>query len=402
MIPKIIHYFWLGKTELPADLGAYVAGWKRVMPNYEFRFWHDGNLDLSLRYLERARINGKYANAVNFLRLYVLHRYGGIYLDTDVEVLQPFDEILATSFFCGQEKSPREAGRFVNNAVLGAVAGHPLLWDTMLQQLRYFDGLEAANLSAPVLLSCTLRNYLMTKQSANYPVRVHPPEVFYPYAWNETLAEAVITERTLAIHHWSHTWKEASLPPAGSLQRLRGRWRNLRERLELGLAAFLRRDDPIELAQRNAQRAFMDLVANHWAVEVSFIGAWPIAVKEWILDYAVTKSAATTNDALQLPSTDRETPGKLVFYSWQRAFADVLDTEQDDAKRELDDLATLNPKRDFIYLAVDQYACFYEVQGLQIALAERGWRLHALDHSLIVTGTNLRSVPLPIWAIPVY
>ena len=103
-IPKIIHYCWFGNNPKPRLVKKCIKSWKKYLPDYEIREWNDSHLNLiDLKYVKEAYEAKKYAFVSDVFRLYALKNYGGIYLDTDVEIFKSFDEFLNLNFFCGFE-----------------------------------------------------------------------------------------------------------------------------------------------------------------------------------------------------------------------------------------------------------------------------------------------------------
>ena len=104
MIPKIIHYCWFGGKEKPEDVTKMIASWKKHCPDYEIKEWNETNFDIHLnRYTEEAYQQKKWAFVSDVARLWALVHEGGIYMDTDVEVIRPLDNLLANKAFIGFE-----------------------------------------------------------------------------------------------------------------------------------------------------------------------------------------------------------------------------------------------------------------------------------------------------------
>lgn len=104
MIPKKIHYCWFGRGKLPPLVKKCIASWKKYCPDYEIIEWNEDNFDIKANaYVKEAYENRKYAFVTDYVRLYVMYTYGGIYMDTDVEVLRPLDEFLSNRAFSGFE-----------------------------------------------------------------------------------------------------------------------------------------------------------------------------------------------------------------------------------------------------------------------------------------------------------
>lgn len=118
MIPKIIHYCWFGPNPKTEEFQGYLETWKKLLPDYEIREWNESNFDAS-KYLysrEASRLKS-YAHVSDVCRLYALYNYGGIYLDTDVELLQSFNPFLKYESFLGTEVW------MVGTGVIGSEAG---------------------------------------------------------------------------------------------------------------------------------------------------------------------------------------------------------------------------------------------------------------------------------------
>ena len=132
MIPKILHLCWLSGDAYPAKIAKCIDSWRRVMPDYEIVLWDTRRFDLSQSaWVREAFEKRKYAFAADYIRFYALYTMGGIYLDSDVEVLRPFDDLLALPYFIGAEKAGTPEA-----AVMGAERG----CDWVKQCLDYYDG----------------------------------------------------------------------------------------------------------------------------------------------------------------------------------------------------------------------------------------------------------------------
>ncbi len=108
MIPKIIHYCWFGGAPKPALISNCIASWKKCMPDYEIKEWNETNFDFNQApFCQEAYNAKKWAFVADYCRIYALSSEGGIYMDTDIMVLKPFDEFLKYSFFSSQEFQPK-------------------------------------------------------------------------------------------------------------------------------------------------------------------------------------------------------------------------------------------------------------------------------------------------------
>lgn len=124
VIPKKIHYIWIGDKDLPEEDQRNIEGWRQFCPDYEICLWNEENYDFhGNRYVHEAIMNRQYMYATDYVRKDILYRYGGIYFDTDVELMGPIDDLLYNEAFIGIE----DGAQLNSGSGLGAVAGHPLM-----------------------------------------------------------------------------------------------------------------------------------------------------------------------------------------------------------------------------------------------------------------------------------
>jgi mannosyltransferase OCH1-like enzyme len=220
MIPKLLHYCWFGKGPIPEDQMRCIATWRHKFSDFEIVRWDETNSPVEDTYLRSALSHGNWANASNYVRAHALYEHGGVYLDTDVQVLRPFDALLSCSGFLGfqydPERGPGPLEGSVNTAVMGFVPRHPFVAD-LIEAVRHdFTGTERANLSGPRLASELLIARGLSAYS-NKPIKIdeitlYPLDYFYPYCFNEPFSLSCITENTYAIHHWAKSWVIAENP----------------------------------------------------------------------------------------------------------------------------------------------------------------------------------------------
>ena len=106
MIPKIIHYCWFGRGEMPELAQKCIASWHEFMPDYEYKLWNEDNFDVNaIPYVKEAYKAKKFAFVSDYVRLWALDKEGGVYLDTDVEVFKAFDDLFDYDAFAGFEGS---------------------------------------------------------------------------------------------------------------------------------------------------------------------------------------------------------------------------------------------------------------------------------------------------------
>jgi inositol phosphorylceramide mannosyltransferase catalytic subunit len=180
VIPRIFHEIWVGAEPFPKRLGPYRHSWLELNPGWELRFWTEDNLPRDLRRPE----------ALERLRLELLWRFGGVYVDCDFECLRPIEPLIEDyDFFCAYQEPDR-----VNNALIGAVPGHPIL-DCALDELKPTDvcGYDESA-AGSVFLDRLLREHP--------EARIFEPGVFYPTRPEQR-------EAAYAVHHERLSWKDA-------------------------------------------------------------------------------------------------------------------------------------------------------------------------------------------------
>lgn len=200
MIPKKIHFIWLGGGGRDRLSTLCVNSWRRVLYGYQVVEWNEGDLRLDElagrnRFLKRCLELRLWAFASDYLRLYVLFHEGGIYLDTDVEVVRPFDALLGNKMFVGLEDNG-----YIGTGVIGAEKGNP----TIGRLLRFYEReiWDVDFINNPIIF-----RYLRDREPDAFEgCEVLPRECFSPYS-PELSADGVIgTSGTYAIHWYSGNW----------------------------------------------------------------------------------------------------------------------------------------------------------------------------------------------------
>ena len=190
LIPRVFHQIWVGPDPLPDEFARYQETWLRHNPGWELRVWRDGNLPEDLHRPEAAERSRPPAERADILRLELLWRFGGIYLDTDFECLRPIEPLLdGVEFFVGYRKPGR-----VNNALVGAVAGHPILLRALEAIPAAKDGAWDKDVTGP--------KFLDEQLAGQTGVTYFDPQVFYPQTPEER-------DLACAVHHQARSWKDA-------------------------------------------------------------------------------------------------------------------------------------------------------------------------------------------------
>lgn len=206
MIPKTIHYCWFGSGPMSALNRRCIDSWRRVLPDYELVAWNEDNADLDSDYGRATLARGLWSKVANLVRLDVLHRHGGLYFDTDVEVVRRFDELLSLGCFLGFQQREADVD-WVNNAVIGARPGHPFLAHC-LSALHAVHAQTGHIPRGPELFTSVLRRAGLVRYGRQvlHGVTLMPCESFYPFPWTGRYTPECVTPDTYCVHHWEGTW----------------------------------------------------------------------------------------------------------------------------------------------------------------------------------------------------
>jgi hypothetical protein len=219
MIPKILHYIWVGPAPMPEEDKRRVETWRAFFPGWEIRAWNNDDLDFTSSYLRQAYEARAWNRVSDYVRMDALVRFGGVYLDTDVDVLRSFEPLLNADAFLGFQLGDEAPEYLVNGAVFGAVPGHWLPAAIRREFNENMDGRDDVGPdSGPGILTRMLRARGL-KSYSDEPIEVdgvviYPRRYFYPYFMGEDLSDAAVTPDTFAIHRWAFTWN-----PKPSLKR---------------------------------------------------------------------------------------------------------------------------------------------------------------------------------------
>lgn len=215
MIPKILHYIWLGGNPLPEKVVACMETWKKYCPEYEIKRWDESNLNLDMcKYARQAYDAKKYAFASDFFRFYVLKEFGGIYLDVDVELLKSLDDLLDQKCFMGFECYGKQ--KSVNPGLIaGSEKNGKVVTDMYNNYLKdnflFKDGTINYETVCTKTTNYLIENYQLeiNDEVQNLKdVTIYPSEYFCPIN-GETKVEEFLTENTYSRHIYLASW----LPP---------------------------------------------------------------------------------------------------------------------------------------------------------------------------------------------
>ena len=209
MIPKVIHYCWFGRNPLPPLAQKCIASWREFFPDYEIKEWNEDNFDVnSIPYTAQAYKHKKYAFVSDYARFKILYENGGIYFDTDVEVIKPMDDILAKGGYFGRENE----NYFACNPGLGfACAPQSHLLKEMLDIYANLQfEIASGELNKKTIVE-HFSEHLLKKglQSQTGIIEfertyIYPPDYFCPKP--SEFGKIQISENTRTIHHYAASW----------------------------------------------------------------------------------------------------------------------------------------------------------------------------------------------------
>lgn len=207
MIPKIIHYCWFGRNPLPPLAIKCIESWKKYCPDYEIKEWNEDNFDLDLfPYTREAYDNRKFAFVTDVVRLYALYHEGGIYMDTDVEVLKPIDCFLTHHAFSGFENE-----RNVPTGIMASEKGGKWAKDNLEyytdRHFLFSDGKYDLTTNVTIITNYMLP--LGLKQNNTYQdfsnlITFYPKDYFCPKSYED--GKIYLTENSYTIHHFAGSW----------------------------------------------------------------------------------------------------------------------------------------------------------------------------------------------------
>ena len=224
MIPKVIHYCWFGRNPLPKLAVKCIESWKKFLPDYEIKEWNEDNFDVNMiPYTKEAYEAKKYAFVSDYARFWILYNYGGLYFDTDVEVIKNMDDIIARGPFMGCEKNvelgatPKDLG-VAPDLGLGVNPGLGLgvnpglsLYKEIIENyasLHYMvDGKENQTTIVDYTTDLLCNHGLKAENAIQCidGIYIYPKEYFCPKDYRT--GKLTITDNSVCIHHYTESWK---------------------------------------------------------------------------------------------------------------------------------------------------------------------------------------------------
>ena len=217
MIPKVIHYCWFGRNPLPESAKKCIDSWRKFFPEYEIKEWNEDNFDVNIiPYTAEAYKARKYAFVSDYARFWILYHYGGLYFDTDVEIIKPMNDIIERGGFMGIEEDGRdeEFPLIAPGLGLAVEAKHPIYKSL----LDYYSTLHFIDEKGkPQLTTIVRHNTKILIESGLKPTNVlqeiegiwiYPKDYFNPL--NDLTGKLEKTANTRSIHWYMRSWSDSS------------------------------------------------------------------------------------------------------------------------------------------------------------------------------------------------
>lgn len=207
MIPKVVHYCWFGRGKKTELVIKCINSWKRILSDYEVKEWNEDNFDLDMYPYAREAYNScKFAFVTDVVRLYVLYHEGGIYMDTDVEVVKSLDPFLHHCAFLGFESDED-----ISTGIMASEKGGLWVKENLNHYVgRHFikkDGTLDITTNVIVVTDALFLHGLKRDNSyQDFPgfITIYPKDIFSPKSYTD--GKIRLTENTVTIHHFAGSW----------------------------------------------------------------------------------------------------------------------------------------------------------------------------------------------------
>lgn len=218
MIDKKIHYCWFGKGEKPDIVKKCIKTWEDKLFEYEIIEWNEDNFDINCnQYVKEAYEAKKFAFVSDYVRVYALYNYGGIYLDTDVEVFKSFDDLLDNESIWGFEQED-----YIATSTIGAKKGNKIIGDflNLYEDISFYKEDGSYNDLTNVAMITDLLINKGVKMNGQYQMiedaTFYPQTFFSPYDYIN--CRKFITEDTYCMHHFYKSWLPLSVRLKGQVK----------------------------------------------------------------------------------------------------------------------------------------------------------------------------------------
>ena len=206
-IAKIVHYCWFGDKQKSEFINKCISSWNNILEDYEIIEWNESNFNININnYVREAYEQKKYAFVSDYVRVYALYNYGGIYLDTDVEVFKKFDDLLENDSFWGFEEKD-----YIATSTIGAKKGNKLIKEfldsyenrSFLNEDGSIDTLTNVTIVSEIISNLGIKLDGTFQKIDNLAV-IYPQEYFSPYDYINCYSKK--TNNTYTMHHFYKSW----------------------------------------------------------------------------------------------------------------------------------------------------------------------------------------------------
>lgn len=204
MIEKKIHYVWFGNTK-PDKVINCIESWKKKLPDYEIIEWNEKTFDVENeikknKFFRECYKRKLWAFVADYIRIKVLYEYGGIYLDTDIEILKDISPLLDIDLFLGYENETT-----MSFGIVGVIPNHKIF-----KKIYEFYQNEIWD-SKLYIITTIFTDFIVNEYGNEFEenkIKIYTKEYFYPFNHDEEFTEECIKENTYTIHWWDKSWKK--------------------------------------------------------------------------------------------------------------------------------------------------------------------------------------------------
>ena len=200
---KKIHYCWFGPKPFPELVVSCLKTWYKKLPDYELCLWNENNSPMQIPFVQQAYSAKKYSFVSDYVRFWALFNHGGIYLDTDMFLINNFDALLGNEIFFGWENKQRNA---INGAIIGSVPEQPFIYYI----LKYYEQITFNNNNISAFVIPRIIGECYEKYELKNAITIYPFNFFYPFPYEEKedLKNFLkySDQDTIAIHLWNVSW----------------------------------------------------------------------------------------------------------------------------------------------------------------------------------------------------
>lgn len=212
MIPKILHYVWMGGNSLTQLAEESLASWKTAMPDWQIMRWDELNFDIASApvYVQQAYKARKYAFVSDYVRLWALEQYGGVYVDTDVKVLKSYEPLLNDTAFIGLEESK---AHLPGTCVMGCEAHCKWVKDMLalyndIEFVKTDGSLDQTTNVDRMGLFLQKKGFVPSREAQylpDYGLRIYTHDYFSPITSTRVMRK---TKNTYSIHYFAESWRD--------------------------------------------------------------------------------------------------------------------------------------------------------------------------------------------------